>query len=114
NDNKTLIFTATKRTADDITRFLRQDGWPALAIHGDKAQAERDWVLNEFRTGKSPVMVATDVASRGIDVKDVKFVINYDFPNNVEDYVHRIGRTGRGGATGASITFFTLENARQA
>ncbi|KAG0238406.1 ATP-dependent RNA helicase dbp2 [Actinomortierella wolfii] len=113
-EHKTLIFTGTKRTADDITRYLRQDGWPALAIHGDKAQNERDWVLNEFKTGKSPIMVATDVASRGIDVKDVKYVINYDFPTNVEDYVHRIGRTGRGGAKGASFTFFTMENAKQA
>ncbi|KIV90368.1 ATP-dependent RNA helicase dbp2 [Exophiala mesophila] len=65
-NNKVLIFTGTKRVADDITRFLRQDGWPALSIHGDKQQNERDWVLNEFKTGKSPVMVATDVASRGI------------------------------------------------
>ncbi len=65
-DNKTLIFTATKRVADDITQFLRKDGWPALAIHGDKSQAERDWVLNEFKTSKSPIMVATDVASRGL------------------------------------------------
>jgi ATP-dependent RNA helicase DDX5/DBP2 len=65
-DNKILIFTGTKRVADDITRFLRQDGWPALSIHGDKQQNERDWVLNEFKTGKSPIMVATDVASRGI------------------------------------------------
>ena len=65
-DNKTLIFTGTKRTADEITKYLRQDGWPALAIHGDKAQSERDWVLSEFRSGKSPIMVATDVASRGI------------------------------------------------
>ncbi|KAF9153019.1 ATP-dependent RNA helicase dbp2 [Linnemannia schmuckeri] len=113
-EHKTLIFTGTKRTADDITKYLRQDGWPALAIHGDKAQNERDWVLNEFKTGKSPIMVATDVASRGIDVKDVKFVINYDFPNNVEDYVHRIGRTGRGGNTGSSFTFFTMDNAKQA
>ncbi|KAF9167861.1 ATP-dependent RNA helicase dbp2 [Actinomortierella ambigua] len=113
-EHKTLIFTGTKRTADDITRYLRQDGWPALAIHGDKAQNERDWVLNEFKTGKSPIMVATDVASRGIDVKDVKYVINYDFPTNVEDYVHRIGRTGRGGAKGASYTFFTMDNAKQA
>ncbi|CAG8533445.1 7844_t:CDS:2 [Ambispora gerdemannii] len=113
-DNKTLIFTGTKRTADEITKYLRQDGWPALAIHGDKAQTERDWVLSEFRTGKSPIMVATDVASRGIDVKDVKLVINYDFPTNVEDYVHRIGRTGRGGAKGAAITFFTMENSKQA
>ncbi|KAF9304863.1 ATP-dependent RNA helicase dbp2 [Mortierella antarctica] len=113
-EHKTLIFTGTKRTADDITKYLRQDGWPALAIHGDKAQNERDWVLNEFKSGKSPIMVATDVASRGIDVKDVKFVINYDFPNNVEDYVHRIGRTGRGGNTGSSFTFFTMDNAKQA
>lgn len=65
-DNKTLIFTSTKKTADEITRFLRQDGWPALAIHGDKQQQERDWVLLEFRSGRSPVMVATDVASRGL------------------------------------------------
>ncbi|KAK9326206.1 P-loop containing nucleoside triphosphate hydrolase protein [Lipomyces orientalis] len=65
-DSKVLIFVGTKRVADDVTKYLRQDGWPALAIHGDKAQNERDWVLNEFRTGKSPIMVATDVASRGI------------------------------------------------
>ncbi|KAK4124024.1 DEAD-domain-containing protein [Parathielavia appendiculata] len=66
NENKVLIFTGTKRVADDITRFLRQDGWPALSIHGDKQQNERDWVLDQFKTGKSPIMVATDVASRGI------------------------------------------------
>ena len=65
-NNKILVFTGTKRVADEITRFLRQDGWPALSIHGDKQQNERDWVLNEFKTGKSPIMVATDVASRGI------------------------------------------------
>lgn len=65
-ENKILIFTGTKRVADDITRFLRQDGWPALSIHGDKQQNERDWVLDQFKTGKSPIMVATDVASRGI------------------------------------------------
>ncbi|KAJ2857384.1 ATP-dependent RNA helicase dbp2 [Coemansia erecta] len=111
-ENKTIIFSMTKRNADDITRNLRQDGWPALAIHGDKSQNERDWVIDQFRDGKSPIMVATDVASRGLDIKDVKFVINYDFPNNVEDYVHRIGRTGRAGASGTAITFFTTENAR--
>jgi ATP-dependent RNA helicase DDX5/DBP2 len=66
SENKVLIFTGTKRVADDITRFLRQDGWPALSIHGDKQQSERDWVLDQFKTGKSPIMVATDVASRGI------------------------------------------------
>ena len=64
--SKVLVFTGTKRVADEITRFLRQDGWPALSIHGDKQQNERDWVLNEFKMGKSPIMVATDVASRGI------------------------------------------------
>lgn len=113
-NNKVLIFTGTKRVADDITRFLRQDGWPALSIHGDKQQNERDWVLSEFKSGKSPIMVATDVASRGIDVRDITHVINYDYPNNSEDYVHRIGRTGRAGAKGTAITFFTTDNAKQA
>ncbi|EER40016.1 ATP-dependent RNA helicase DBP2 [Histoplasma capsulatum H143] len=112
--SKVLIFTGTKRVADDITRFLRQDGWPALSIHGDKQQNERDWVLNEFKTGKSPIMVATDVASRGIDVRDITHVLNYDYPNNSEDYVHRIGRTGRAGAKGTAITLFTTDNAKQA
>jgi len=113
-DNKILIFTGTKRVADDITRFLRQDGWPALSIHGDKQQNERDWVLNEFKTGKSPIMVATDVASRGIDVRNISHVLNYDYPNNSEDYIHRIGRTGRAGAKGTAITFFTTDNQKQA
>ncbi|OQE31562.1 hypothetical protein PENSTE_c001G07772 [Penicillium steckii] len=112
--NKILIFTGTKRIADEITRFLRQDGWPALSIHGDKQQQERDWVLNEFKQGKSPIMVATDVASRGIDVRDITHVLNYDYPNNSEDYVHRIGRTARAGAKGTAITFFTTDNSKQA
>ncbi|CDM27606.1 ATP-dependent RNA helicase dbp2 [Penicillium roqueforti FM164] len=112
--NKCIIFTGTKRVADEITRFLRQDGWPALSIHGDKQQNERDWVLNEFKQGKSPIMVATDVASRGIDVRDITHVLNYDYPNNSEDYVHRIGRTARAGAKGTAITFFTTDNSKQA
>ncbi|KAH0837203.1 ATP-dependent RNA helicase dbp2 [Fonsecaea pedrosoi] len=95
-NNKVLIFTGTK------------------PIHGDKQQNERDWVLNEFKTGKSPIMVATDVASRGIDVRDITHVLNYDYPNNSEDYVHRIGRTGRAGKKGTAITLFTTENAKQA
>ncbi|KAG8811704.1 ATP-dependent RNA helicase dbp2, partial [Serendipita sp. 399] len=111
---KVLIFVATKRVADDITKYLRQDGWPALAIHGDKEQRERDWVLAEFKAGRSPILIATDVASRGLDVKDVGYVINYDFPNNCEDYVHRIGRTGRAGKTGTAFTYFTTENAKAA
>ena len=88
-----------------MVRNLRQEGFPALAIHGDKKQQEREWVLNEFRTGKQPLMIATDVASRGIDVKDIRYVINFDFPKTIEDYVHRIGRTGRAGAKGTAITF---------
>lgn len=93
---------------------MRRDGWPAMVMHGDKAQAERDWVLNEFRTGKAPILVATDVAARGLDVKDVRYVINYDYPSNKEDYVHRIGRTGRAGSKGIAHTFFTINDAKQA
>ena len=112
--SKILIFTETKRGCDDLTRQLRADGWPALCIHGDKSQQERDWVLEEFKRGKSPIMIATDVASRGLDVKDIVYVINYDLPNQIEDYVHRIGRTGRAGAKGHSYTFFTSDKARLA
>lgn len=109
-----LVFTATKRMADQLTRELRTEGWPALALHGDKNQKERDWVLAQFKQGKSPLLIATDVASRGIDVKDIKAVINFDYANNVEDYVHRIGRTGRAGATGDAYTFFTMDDAKKA
>merc|ERR1711865_282318 len=110
---KVLIFTETKKGADTLTRMLRMENLPALAIHGDKSQQERDWVLQQFKANKSPCMVATDVAARGLDVKDITLVINYDFPNGIEDYVHRIGRTGRAGAKGASHTFFTSNNAKQ-
>jgi len=112
--SRILIFTGTKRTADALTTSLRKDGWPARAIHGDKSQSERDWVLDEFKSGKSPMMIATDVAARGLDVKDIKTVINYDFPGAIEDYVHRIGRTGRAGAKGFAITFFTSKDAKKA
>lgn len=114
NEDRVLVFAATKRMVDQLTRGLRQEGWPALAIHGDKSQNERDWVLDQFRTGKSPLMIATDVAARGLDVKGISTVVNYDFPNNVEDYVHRIGRTGRAGHKGQAVTFFTREDAKKA
>nr|AAD38874.1 p68 RNA helicase [Molgula oculata]AAD38877.1 p68 RNA helicase [Molgula oculata] len=114
SENKTIIFTETKRRCDELTRTMRRDGWPAMCIHGDKSQPERDWVLNEFRSGRSPILVATDVASRGLDVSDVKFVINYDFPSQCEDYVHRIGRTARAEQKGTAYTFFTYDNAKQA
>merc|ERR1712128_149281 len=111
---KLLVFTETKRKCDELTRLMRKDGWPAMCIHGDKQQKERDWVLGEFRTGSTAILVATDVAARGLDVDDVKFVINYDYPNNSEDYIHRIGRTGRKGNTGTSYTLFTPNNAPKA
>ncbi|XXG79716.1 hypothetical protein AAC387_Pa09g0728 [Persea americana] len=110
--SKILVFLETKKGCDQVTRQLRMDGWPALSIHGDKNQSERDWVLAEFKSGRSPIMTATDVAARGLDVKDIKCVINYDFPASLEDYVHRIGRTGRAGAKGTAFTFFTHGNSR--
>lgn len=113
-DNKTIIFAETKRKVDDLTRRMRRDGWPAMCIHGDKSQPERDWVLNEFKTGRSPILVATDVAARGLDVDDIKFVINFDYPNCSEDYVHRIGRTARSNKSGTAYTFFTTGNMKQA
>ncbi|KAJ3614973.1 hypothetical protein NHX12_018542 [Muraenolepis orangiensis] len=113
-ENKTIIFVETKRRCDELTRRMRRDGWPAMGIHGDKSQQERDWVLNEFKYGKAPILVATDVASRGLDVEDVKFVINYDYPNSSEDYIHRIGRTARSQKTGTAYTFFTPNNMKQA
>jgi ATP-dependent RNA helicase DDX5/DBP2 len=108
--SRIIIFTETKKGADNLTRALRSEGWPALSIHGDKSQQERDWVLAEFKAGKSPLMIATDVAARGLDVKDIKYVINYDFPKELDDYIHRIGRTGRktveGYNEGTAISFF--------
>ncbi|KAF8794070.1 uncharacterized protein LOC129961614 [Argiope bruennichi] len=114
SDNKTIIFAETKRKVDDLTKRMRRDGWPAMCIHGDKSQPERDWVLNEFRTSRSPILVATDVAARGLDVDDIKFVINFDYPNCSEDYVHRIGRTARSNKSGTAYTFFTTSNSKQA
>lgn len=113
-ENKTLVFTETKRRADELSRKMRREGWPVMCIHGDKSQPERDWVLSEFRNGRTPILIATDVASRGLDVEDIKFVINFDYPSSSEDYVHRIGRTARAGNTGTAYTFFTPDNVKQA
>ncbi|KAA8548121.1 hypothetical protein F0562_004618 [Nyssa sinensis] len=111
--SRIIIFCSTKKMCDQLARNLsRQFG--ASAIHGDKSQGERDYVLNQFRSGRSPMLVATDVASRGLDIKDIRVVINYDFPTGIEDYVHRIGRTGRAGATGVAYTFFSDQDAKHA
>ncbi|GAU97995.1 hypothetical protein RvY_09202-2 [Ramazzottius varieornatus] len=112
-ENKTIIFTETKRKADDLTRRLRQQGFPCVVIHGDKKQQEREWVLSEFKAGRSPILIATDVAARGLDVSDIKFVVNYDYPNQSEDYVHRIGRTARAEKAGTAYTFMTDDDANQ-
>ncbi|KAJ6829522.1 putative DEAD-box ATP-dependent RNA helicase 14 isoform X3 [Iris pallida] len=111
--SKIIIFCGTKRMCDQLARNLtRQFG--ASAIHGDKNQSERDSVLAQFRSGNSPILVATDVAARGLDVKDIRVVVNYDFPTGVEDYVHRIGRTGRAGAKGEAYTFFCDQDSKYA
>jgi len=113
-DNKTIIFTETKKKVDELVRKMKYDGWPAKGIHGDKSQQEREWVLADFKGSRTPILVATDVASRGLDVSDIKFVINFDYPQSSEDYVHRIGRTARAGASGTAYTFFTQNNSKQA
>eukprot|EP00116_Pleurobrachia_bachei_P003933 sb/3464195/ len=89
-ENKTLIFTGTKRLAGEISSTLRRQGWGAGAIHGDKKQEEREYVLGQFRDSRMNILIATDVASRGIDISDVRYVINFDFPQTLEDYVHRV------------------------
>ncbi|XP_075264969.1 uncharacterized protein LOC142357168 isoform X2 [Convolutriloba macropyga] len=114
HENKTIIFTETKRKADDLTGAMRRDGWPSLCIHGDKKQAEREWVLEDFKAGRTPILVATDVAARGLDISDVKYVVNFDYPGSSEDYVHRIGRTARSGQSGTAYTFFTSKNFHKA
>lgn len=114
DNDRIIVFVETKKSADFITKALRLEGQPALCIHGDKKQEERKWVLNDFKIGRSPILIATDVASRGLDIKDVRYVINFDFPNQIEDYIHRIGRTGRAGSNGASFTFMTPDKYRLA
>lgn len=106
----TLIFVETKRMADTLSDFLITQGFPATAIHGDRTQRERERALEFFRNGRCPIMVATAVAARGLDISNVNHVVNYDLPTDIDDYVHRIGRTGRAGNTGLSTAFFNRGN----
>jgi ATP-dependent RNA helicase RhlE len=103
--DRVLVFTRTKRGADRVCKFLRQDGLAVEALHGNKAQNARIRALDAFRTGKVRVLVATDIAARGIDVPSISHVINYELPNEPESYVHRIGRTARAGTGGSAIAF---------
>ncbi|KAF8836954.1 DEAD-domain-containing protein [Paxillus ammoniavirescens] len=106
----TLVFVETKRMADMLSEFLMANNLPATSIHGDRSQREREMALQTFRTGRTPILVATAVAARGLDIPNVTHVINYDLPSDIDDYVHRIGRTGRAGNTGVSTAFFNRGN----
>ncbi|MGE0409489.1 MAG: DEAD/DEAH box helicase [Amphiplicatus sp.] len=100
-----LVFARTKRGADTIARKLNAAGSMAFAIHGNRSQSQRERALNAFRTGAARILVATDIAARGLDIREVSHVVNYDLPNTPETYVHRIGRTARAGAAGVAISF---------
>ncbi len=104
-DKKVLIFKEMKYKADRLGKELSEDGFKADSIHGGKSQGQRQKALLNFKRGKVDILVATDVAARGIDVKDVALVINYETPQSYDDYVHRIGRAGRAGSTGNAVTF---------
>ncbi|KAG5628481.1 hypothetical protein H5410_000198 [Solanum commersonii] len=106
----TLVFVETKKGADALEHWLCMNGFPATAIHGDRTQQEREHALRSFKTGHTPILVATDVAARGLDIPHVAHVVNFDLPNDIDDYVHRIGRTGRAGKTGLATAFFNENN----
>jgi len=103
---KSLVFVEMKKTADFIASYMCQSGFPTTSIHGDRLQKEREEALDDFKCGRKPVLVATAVAARGLDIKQVELVINYDLPKSIDEYVHRIGRTGRLGNTGRAISFY--------
>ena len=110
---KAIVFTATKRGADRLAKALYAKGHPVAALHGDMNQSKRNRTITNLRSGTVRLLVATDVAARGIDVSGITHVINFDLPKNAEDYVHRIGRTGRAGAKGIAISFASPENRQQ-
>ncbi|KAL6959022.1 DEAD-box ATP-dependent RNA helicase 37 [Sarracenia purpurea var. burkii] len=107
----TLVFVETKKGADSLEHWLCMNGFPATTIHGDRTQQEREQALRSFKSGNTPILVATDVAARGLDIPHVGHVVNFDLPNDIDDYVHRIGRTGRAGKTGLATAFFSDNNA---
>jgi ATP-dependent RNA helicase RhlE len=109
----TLVFVRTKRGADRLVKRLAANSVPAVAMHGDKSQAQREKALARFESGHVNTLVATDVAARGIDVSGITHVINYDMPATREDYVHRVGRTARAGASGVGVTFVLHDQARE-
>lgn len=112
-DGKMIIFCRTKRGVDDLVAALGSRGYIADGLHGDLSQTQRDRVMKKFREGRLDILIATDVAARGLDVDNVQYVINYDIPQDPESYVHRIGRTGRAGNTGVALTFILPREFRQ-
>jgi ATP-dependent RNA helicase DDX46/PRP5 len=106
-DARTLIFVDRQEKADDLLKDLMRKGYPCMSIHGGKDQIDRDSTIDDFKAGVIPIMIATSVAARGLDVKQLKLVVNFDAPNHLEDYVHRAGRTGRAGNKGTAVTFVT-------
>ena len=111
-DDRTLIFVDRQESADGLLRDLMRKGYPCMSIHGSKDQTDRDSTIEDFKAGVVPILIATSIAARGLDVKQLKLVVNYDAPNHLEDYVHRAGRTGRAGNTGTAVTFLTEEQGR--
>ncbi|KAJ2555551.1 ATP-dependent RNA helicase ded1, partial [Coemansia sp. RSA 1933] len=109
-ESLTLVFVETKRMADKLSNNLYSNRIPASAIHGDRTQRERERALEDFRTGRTPILVATAVAARGLDIPNVSHVVNYDLPSDIDEYVHRVGRTGRAGNTGVATSFFNRGN----
>lgn len=109
-DSLTLVFVETKKGADALEDFLYREGYACTSIHGDRSQRDREEALSQFRSGRCPIMVATAVAARGLDISNVKHVINFDLPSDIEEYVHRIGRTGRVGNLGLATSFFNDKN----
>lgn len=107
---KAIIFCGKKSRADDLSSEISLQSIPVQCIHGDRDQNDREQALEDIKKGEVQILIATDVASRGIDIGDITHVVNYDFPRNIEEYVHRVGRTGRAGRTGISLSFFTRED----
>ncbi len=107
--DRAIVFTRTKHRADRVTKVLQQSGIKSAAIHGDRSQSQRQSALDNLKTGRCSVLVATDVVARGIDIDDVSHVVNYDLPNSADDYVHRIGRTARAGKSGVAISLLAPE-----
>ncbi|XP_071597653.1 probable ATP-dependent RNA helicase DDX43 isoform X5 [Heliangelus exortis] len=110
--DKVIIFVGKKLTADDIASDFGLQGIPVQSLHGNREQCDREQALDDFKTGKVRILVATDLASRGLDVHDITHVFNFDFPRNIEEYVHRVGRTGRAGRTGEAVTLVTRNDWR--